>query len=116
MLGHAMAHAESIRSRSSPCDAISWSPAMGGARSAPGHATGTEAVAHRDERIARGGRTTAGNETGSARQGGIPFGLRQPAHGEPRPLETKSGTPLRVNRASAAMVAILVELCLRVQG
>src|SRR5260370_36532320 len=56
-------------------------------------------------------RTTSRNETGSARQGGIPFGLRQPAHGEPRPLETRSGTPLRVNRASAAMVAILVELC-----
>src|SRR5260370_32845453 len=69
MLGHAMAHAESIRCRSSPCDAISWSPAVGGVRSAPGHATGTEAVAHRDERIARGGRTTARNETGSGRQG-----------------------------------------------
>src|SRR5204863_8211485 len=81
MLGHAMAHAESIRCRSSRCDAISWSSAVGSARSAPGHATGTEAVAHRDERIARGGRTTARNETGSARQGGIPFGLRQPAHG-----------------------------------
>jgi hypothetical protein len=59
-----MAHAESIRCRSSPCDAISWSSAVGGARSAPGHATGTEAVAHWDERIARGGRTTARNETG----------------------------------------------------
>src|SRR6266404_5680423 len=28
MLGHAMAHAESIRCRSSPCDAISWSSAV----------------------------------------------------------------------------------------
>jgi len=84
---------------------------VGGARSATRDAAGTEAVAHRDERIARGGRTTARNETGSARQGGIPFGLRQPAYGEPGPLETRSGTSLRVNRASAAMVAILVELC-----
>src|SRR5207245_9466654 len=34
----------------------------------------------------------------------------QPAHGEPRSLATRSGTLPRLNRASAAMVAILVEM------
>src|SRR6266511_6339310 len=116
MLRQAIAHAESIRCRSSPCDPVSRPPPVGGARSAPGHAAGTRAVAHRDERIARGGRTTARNETGSARQGGIAFGLRQSAHGEPKPLATRSGTPARVDHPSAAVVAILVALCRRVQG
>src|SRR5260370_38160521 len=72
---------------------------------------GTEAVAHRDGRIARGGRTTACNGTGSAQHGGIPFGRRQPAYGEPRLLATRSGTPPRADRGSAARVAILVALC-----
>ncbi len=118
MLGHAIAHAESIRccERSSPCGPISRPPAVGGARPTSGHAARTEAVAHRDERIARGGRATACNKTRSARQGGIPDRLRQPAHGQPRPLATRSRTPARVDHASAAVVAILVALCRRVQG
>src|SRR5262249_11176874 len=118
MLEHAIAHAESTRccERSSTCDPISWTRAMGGARSATSDAAGNEAVAHRDERIACGGRTTARNGTGSAQHRGIPFGLPQPAHGEPRPLALGSGTPQRINRAGAAMVAILVALCRRVQA
>src|SRR5262249_16063430 len=112
MLGHAVAHAESTRccERSSPCDPISWIAAVVAARSASSHAAGAEAVAHRDERIARGGRTTACYGTGSAQHRGIPLGRRHPAHGEPRPLATRSGAPPGVPRASAAMVAILVEL------
>jgi hypothetical protein len=81
------------------------------ARSATCDAAGNEAVAHRDERIARGGRTIACNGTESAQHRGIPFGRRQPDHGEPRPLATRSGTPPRVDREGAAMVAILVALC-----
>jgi hypothetical protein len=47
MIGQPIAHAESIRccERSSPCDAISRPPAVGGARSAAGHAARTEAAA-----------------------------------------------------------------------
>jgi len=103
MLRHAIAHAESTRC----CER---DPGVGGARSATSHAAGTEAVAHRDECIARGGRTAACNGTGSAQHRGIAFGLSQPDYGEPRPLATGSGTPSRADRASAAMVAILVAL------
>src|SRR5262245_7443235 len=118
MLGHAMAYADSTRccERPSPCEPISWTSGVGGTRSAAGHAAGAEAVAHRDERIARGGRTAPCNEAGSAGHRGIPHRLRQPAHGEPRPLATRSGTPARADRASAALVAVLAGLCRRVQG
>src|SRR5262249_32113522 len=113
MLGHAVAHAESTRccERSSACDPISWIPAVGGARSGSSHAAGTEAVAYRDERIAGGGWTTACNGTGRAQHQAIPLGFRQPTHREPRSLATRSRTPQRVNHASAALVAILGELC-----
>src|SRR5262245_58541282 len=113
MLEHAVAHAESACccQRSSACEPISWTRAMGGARSATSDAAGNEAAAHRDERIACGGRTTARNGTGRAQYRGISFGLRRPADGEPRPLAPGSGTPQRINRAGAAMVAILVALC-----
>src|SRR5215471_582946 len=112
MLRHRIPHAESTRSceRSSLCDAIFWRPGMGGARSATGDAAGTEAFAHRDERIASGSRTIACDGPRSAQHRGISFCLCQENHGEPGPLATRSGTPARVNRGSAAMVAILVAL------
>ena len=57
MLEHAIAHAESTRycERSSAYEPISWTTGVGGARPATSDAAGTEAVAHRNERIARGG-------------------------------------------------------------
>ena len=57
MIEHAIAHAESTRycERSSAYEPISWTTSVGGARPATSDAAGTEAVAHRDERIARGG-------------------------------------------------------------
>src|SRR5215468_6923605 len=110
MLRHVIAHAEST------CDPISWTAALGGARSAASDAAGTQTVAYRDKRVAGGGPTTARDGAGSAQDRGIPFGLGQAGHGEPRPLATRSRTPPRVNRASAAMVAILVALRRRVQG
>ncbi len=42
---------------------------------------------------------------------GVPFGVRQSDSGEPRQVAKGSGTPPSVDRASAAMVAILVALC-----
>src|SRR6516165_85713 len=110
MLRHVTAHAEST------CNAISRTSALGGARSAASDAAGTQTVADRDKRLARGGPTTACNGAGRAQDRGIPFGLRQAGHGEPRPLATRSGTPPRVSRTSAAMVAILAALRRRVQS
>src|SRR5262249_57022695 len=100
MLVHAIADAEQTRcgERSSACEPISWTPAVGGARSATSDAAGNEAVAHRDERIACGGRTTACNGTGSAQHRGIPVGLRQPDYGEPGSIAPASGNPQRTNR------------------
>src|SRR5262249_4824249 len=102
--------------RSSAHKPVSWTTGVGGARPATSDAAGTEVVAHRGERIARGGWTTAWNGRGSPQHRGIPFGLRQPEHGKPRTLATTSGTPPRVNRAGAAAVTILVALCRCIQS
>jgi hypothetical protein len=107
MLRHAITHAES-RERSSLRDHISCASALGRARSGAGNAAGTKAVAHRNKHVARRGRTTACNGTESAQHRGIPLCVRQPDYGEPRPVATRSGTPQRIDRASAAMVTILV--------
>src|SRR5262249_55944127 len=69
-----------------------------------------------EEGIGVGGRTTACKGMGSAQHREIPVGLRQPDYGEPGSMAPGSGTPQRINRAGAAMVAILVALCRRVQG
>jgi hypothetical protein len=112
-------HVESTRccQPSSPCGPVfSWIPTVGGARSATRDAAGTEAVAHRDERVARRGRTTACDRTGSAQHRGIPFEFRQPAHRQPRPLAPRGRTPARAHYAGTAMVAILVALRRRGKG
>ena len=46
--------------------------------------------------------------TVSAQHRGILLCVRQPDYVEPRPVATRSGTPQRIDRASAAMVTILV--------